>query len=95
MSVWTVLNEAEQDEVTAQFVDVINLCTGCPEPIQAILNLAEFMDHSEKGPLPVNYKMLSKCAETTRAYAKALRYNELSILEKISPTAEDCQTIIA
>jgi hypothetical protein len=35
--------------------------------------LAEFMDHSEKGSLPVNYKMLSKCAEQTRAYAKALR----------------------
>lgn len=48
MSVWTHLNEEEQDEVTAQFVDVITMCKGCPEPVQAILNLAEFMDHSEK-----------------------------------------------
>jgi hypothetical protein len=50
MSVWTKLNESEQDEVTAQFVDVITMCKTCPEPVQAILNLAEFMEHSEKVP---------------------------------------------
>lgn len=48
MSVWCQLDENEQDEVTAQFVDVITMCKSCPEPVQAILNLAEFMDHSEK-----------------------------------------------
>jgi hypothetical protein len=35
-----------------------------------------------------------ECAEITRAYAKALRYNELGIVAKEVPTAEDCQTII-
>jgi FKBP12-rapamycin complex-associated protein len=95
MSVWTQLDESEQDEVTAQFVDVITICKSCPEPVQAILNLAEFMDHSEKGPLPINFNMLIECAESTRAYAKAYRYNELSISEKEVPSAEDCQTIIA
>lgn len=39
--------------------------------------------------------MLMDCAEATRAYAKAFRYNELSIVEKPIPSAEDCQTIIA
>lgn len=47
MSVWTVIRSPEQDELTAQLVDVLTLCPHA-EPIQAILNLAEFMDHSEK-----------------------------------------------
>lgn len=47
MSVWTVIRSPEQDELTAQLVDVLTLCKHA-EPIQAILNLAEFMDHSEK-----------------------------------------------
>lgn len=42
------MSEGEQDELTAQLVDVIAMCKTTPEPIQAILNLAEFLDHSEK-----------------------------------------------
>lgn len=44
----------------------------------------------------MNYKMLSKCAEQTRAYAKALRYKELDVIDQESgePTAEDCQALI-
>lgn len=38
--------------------------------------------------------MLMECAERTRAYAKALRYDELSIVDKNCPTSTDCQTII-
>lgn len=40
--------------------------------------------------------MLSKSAEQTRAYAKALRYKELDIIKsrKGEPNAEDCQTLI-
>lgn len=46
--------------------------------------------------MPINYKVLSKCAESNRAYAKALRYKELQILSSdvLLPTAEDCQAII-
>lgn len=47
MSVWTEIPEHDQDELTNQLVDVLTLCQHS-EPIQAILNLAEFMDHSEK-----------------------------------------------
>ncbi|CAD5209675.1 unnamed protein product [Bursaphelenchus xylophilus] len=95
MSVWTELTESDQDEVTAQFVDVITICP-YSEPIQAVLNLAEFMDHSEKGPLPIKYNLLCECAENTRAYAKALRYKELHILssEVSTPSADDCQGLI-
>lgn len=40
--------------------------------------------------------MLSKCAEQTRAYAKALRYKELEILSVRNgePNSEDCQALI-
>lgn len=47
MSVWTEINEFEQDELSNHLVDVLTLCPHT-ESIQAILNLAEFMDHSEK-----------------------------------------------
>ena len=95
MSVWTEIRESEQDELTNRLVDVLTLCPHA-EPIQTLLNLAEFMDHSEKGPLPVNYNMLSRCAEQTRAYAKALRYKELEILSSKTgePNADDCQMLI-
>ncbi|KAI6231501.1 Serine/threonine-protein kinase TOR [Aphelenchoides besseyi] len=94
MSVWTQLNELDQNELTSSLVDVCELCA-FSEPVQEILNLAEFMDHSEKGPLPVCYAILIKHAEKTRAYAKALRYNELNILDRGLPNSDDCQTIIA
>ena len=40
--------------------------------------------------------MLSKSAEQTRAYAKALRYKELDILKsrKGEPNPDDCQSLI-
>jgi hypothetical protein len=47
VSVWTEIREPEQDELIGQLIKVLNICPYA-EPIQAILNLAEFMDHSEK-----------------------------------------------
>lgn len=40
--------------------------------------------------------MLSKCAEQTRAYAKALRYKEFEIISSRNgkPNAEDCEALI-
>ncbi|KAL3071944.1 hypothetical protein niasHT_035814 [Heterodera trifolii] len=100
MSVWTELPEREQNELTNQLIDVLRHCPHA-EPIQTILNLAEFMDHSEKainkGPLPIKHRMLSESAEKTRAYAKALRYKEMEILSTRGngePNADDCQTMI-
>uniref|UniRef100_A0A0K0DNI4 FAT domain-containing protein n=1 Tax=Angiostrongylus cantonensis TaxID=6313 RepID=A0A0K0DNI4_ANGCA len=70
-----------------------------PDVIQTILNLAEFMDHSERGPLPIAYDRLGKSAEETKAYAKALRYKELQIHKHLNRggnglTTEDCQALI-
>ena len=47
-----------------------------PEITQTILNLAEFMEHSDKGPLPLDPKLLGRQAMKCKAYAKALHYKE-------------------
>jgi hypothetical protein len=47
MSVWTELTSTDQDSLTESLLRVIKECPHT-EPIQTILNLAEFMDHSEK-----------------------------------------------
>ncbi|CAK5074309.1 unnamed protein product [Meloidogyne enterolobii] len=95
ISVWTELRESDQNQLTMLLIEILKQCPHA-EPIQAILNLAEFMDHSEKGPFPIDYNTLSKSAEQTRAYAKALRYKELDILKsrKGEPNPDDCQSLI-
>ncbi|KAE9555270.1 hypothetical protein FO519_001521 [Halicephalobus sp. NKZ332] len=105
MSVWTKLSTEEHTEIAYQFAECLRKCP-YGEATQAILNLAEFMDHSEKGPLPVNYPLLSESAAQVQAYAKALRYKELEMwsraadgldndLSYTQPLPKDCQQIIS
>jgi serine/threonine-protein kinase mTOR len=47
-----------------------------PEISQALLNLAEFMEHDEGGGLPIEIDVLAELALKCRAYAKALYYKE-------------------
>ncbi|KJH44456.1 HEAT repeat protein [Dictyocaulus viviparus] len=98
MSVWTELTEELQDRLTGSLLIALET-SNHPDVIQTILNLAEFMDHSERGPLPIAYDRLGKSAEETKAYAKALRYKELQIHKHfdrggIGLTTEDCQALI-
>ncbi|EGT38365.1 hypothetical protein CAEBREN_29363 [Caenorhabditis brenneri] len=79
MSVWTELDSETQKDLTSCLLRAIS--TGIPELIQTILNLAEFMDHSEKGPLPITHNVLGMWAEQTKAFAKACRYKEMSVLK--------------
>uniref|UniRef100_A0A915Q5B5 Serine/threonine-protein kinase TOR n=1 Tax=Setaria digitata TaxID=48799 RepID=A0A915Q5B5_9BILA len=94
MSVWTDLDEMQQKDLETNLKFALD--SNHTDIIQTILNLAEFMDHSEKGPLPVGSERLCKCAEQTRAYAKALRYTELNIREKFNkdPDPEHCRFLI-
>lgn len=48
-----------------------------PELSLAVLNLAEFLEHCEKGVLPISIKLLGDTAISCRAYAKALYYKVL------------------
>lgn len=103
MSVWTELDSEIQKDLTSCLLRAIS--TGIPELIQTILNLAEFMDHSEKGPLPITHNVLGMWAEQTKAFAKACRYKEMSVLKcsevapmtfrrKIRLEPNDCQSLI-
>lgn len=47
-----------------------------PEILQALLNLAEFMEHDPSGGLPIDIPILADLALKCRAYAKALHYRE-------------------
>ncbi|KAL3924907.1 MAG: hypothetical protein SGILL_000756 [Bacillariaceae sp.] len=47
-----------------------------PEILQALLNLAEFMEHDSSGGLPMDIPTLADLALKCRAYAKALHYKE-------------------
>ncbi|VDK68536.1 unnamed protein product [Litomosoides sigmodontis] len=95
MSVWIDLDEMQQRDLETNLKYALDF-SNHTDITQTILNLAEFMDHSEKGPLPVGSERLCKCAEYTRAYAKALRYTELNIREKFNkdPDPEHCRSLI-
>jgi Domain of unknown function (DUF3385) len=47
-----------------------------PEILQALLNLAEFMEHDPSNGLPIEIPVLAELALKCRAYAKALHYTE-------------------
>ena len=48
----------------------------CPEILQALLNLAGFLEHDPEGGLPIDISILAELALKCRAYAKALHYKE-------------------
>ncbi|VDP09821.1 unnamed protein product [Soboliphyme baturini] len=83
-SCWTELPDNYQNELTMSLQQALS-CDGSPEITQTILNLAEFLDHSDKGALPVDSKLLGRKAIETRAYAKALRYEENEFLHEGTP----------
>lgn len=47
-----------------------------PEILQALLNLAGFLEHDSEGGLPIDITILADLALKCRAYAKALHYKE-------------------
>ncbi|KAL1233036.1 Serine/threonine-protein kinase mTor [Trichinella pseudospiralis] len=83
-SCWPELSETYQDELI-ETLQLALSASECPEIIQAILNLAEFIDHTEKGPLPIDPKLLGEKALETRAFAKALRCKEAEFYNEVTP----------
>ena len=55
-----------------------------PEILQALLNLAEYMEHDDKA-LPIDIFRLSALAAKCHAYAKALHYKELESASSEEP----------
>ncbi|XP_046989267.1 serine/threonine-protein kinase mTOR isoform X1 [Schistocerca americana] len=75
VSCWTELSKSLQDELI-QSLEQALMVPDLPEITQTILNLAEFMEHCDKGPLPLDPQLLGERAMHCRAYAKALHYKE-------------------
>ncbi|PNF25178.1 Serine/threonine-protein kinase mTOR, partial [Cryptotermes secundus] len=75
VSCWTELSESLQNELI-QSLEQALMVPDLPEITQTILNLAEFMEHCDKGPLPLDPQLLGERAMHCRAYAKALHYKE-------------------
>ncbi|KAG8279048.1 hypothetical protein J6590_008066 [Homalodisca vitripennis] len=75
VSCWAELTDALQQELIRTLEQAL-MVPDLPEITQTILNLAEFMDHCDKGPLPLDPQLLGERAMHCRAYAKALHYKE-------------------
>ena len=75
VSCWVELEAGQQDELMASLEQAL-VVPDLPEITQTILNLAEFMEHCDKGPLPLDPSLLGQQAIKCRAYAKALHYKE-------------------
>ncbi|OMJ20268.1 Target of rapamycin [Smittium culicis] len=76
VSCFSEIPESEQNEL----VRAIDIAAGSPqmppEILQAILNLAEYMERDEK-PIPVSIEKLGDYALSCHALAKALHYKEI------------------
>lgn len=61
VSCWTELSEPMQKELIDSLRQALNV-PDIPEITQTILNLAEFMEHCDKGPLPLEPQLLGERA---------------------------------
>ncbi|MGH0128951.1 UNVERIFIED_CONTAM: hypothetical protein FKN15_057794 [Acipenser sinensis] len=88
LSCWSELSEEQQDELIRS-IELALTSQDIAEVTQTLLNLAEFMEHSDKGPLPLRddngIVLLGERAAKCRAYAKALHYKELEFQKDPSP----------
>ncbi|OXA52223.1 Serine/threonine-protein kinase mTOR [Folsomia candida] len=92
VSCWTELQEEQQNELIASLRQAL-MVDDLPEITQIILNLAEFMEHCDKGPLPLEPEFLGERAMSCCAYAKALHYKEEQFHK--SPSSEVLETLIS
>ena len=75
VSCWCELHEEMQNELVKNLEHSLR-SQSIPEVTQTLLNLAEFMEHTDIGSLPLSEDLLGQCASKSRAYAKALHYKE-------------------
>lgn len=92
VSCWSELDANQQDELMCSLEKALTE-PDLPEISQTILNLAEFMEHCDKGPLPLSPVLLGEQAMKCRAYAKALHYKEDDFHRK--PTVPVLEALIS
>ncbi|KAF6208231.1 hypothetical protein GE061_016683 [Apolygus lucorum] len=92
VSCWTEIPEHHQQELIRTLEQAL-MVPDLPEITQTILNLAEFMEHCDKGPLPLDPQILGEKAMQCRAYAKALHYKEEEFHKE--PTSQVVEALIS
>ncbi|XP_048250308.1 serine/threonine-protein kinase mTOR-like isoform X1 [Haliotis rufescens] len=92
VSCWTELTETQQDELIHSLEQALT-SQEIPEITQTLLNLAEFMEHCDKGPLPLASNILGQRAMRCQAYAKALHYKEEEFHR--GPTTDTLEALIS
>lgn len=86
-----LIRASVQEELVRAISTALESSSLPPEITQTLLNLAEFMEHDDKN-LPIPISMLSGYALKCRAYAKALHYKELEVLQE--PSAHAIEELI-
>lgn len=76
-SCWSQMNETIQRQLVRSLEMAFSSPNIPPEILATLLNLAEFMEHDERHPLPIDIRLLGALAEKCRAFAKALHYKEM------------------
>jgi FKBP12-rapamycin complex-associated protein len=92
VSCWTELYEQYQDELVRAIETALISPNIPPEILQALLNLAEFMEHDDKA-LPIDIRTLGSYAAKCHAFAKALHYKELEFISE--PNADTIESLIS
>ena len=92
VSCWCELHEDMQNELVKNLEHSLR-SQNIPEVTQTLLNLAEFMEHTDIGSLPLSGELLGQCASKSRAYAKALHYKEQEFHN--GPTTETLEALIS
>nr|XP_046918339.1 serine/threonine-protein kinase mTOR-like [Dermatophagoides farinae] len=90
-SCWNELSQSQQQELVTLLEETMKE-QEVPEVTGILLNLAEFLEHIDQGPLMFDVKVLSERAMKCRAYAKALHYKEKEFQER--PTTENLGALI-
>ncbi|CAH0400987.1 unnamed protein product [Chilo suppressalis] len=93
MSCWTELDDRARKELVSALERALTV-PDSPELALTVLNLAEFMEHCEKGALPIPIKLLGDTAISCRAYAKALYYKEEEYRRNVSTQVVEALILI-
>ncbi|KAJ1971618.1 phosphatidylinositol kinase- protein kinase tor1, partial [Dimargaris xerosporica] len=91
VTIWTESPEPDQDLLVQAMRNALTTKDVPNEILQTVLNLAEFMEHSEKA-IQIDIRTLAAFAMNCNAYAKALHYSELTF--STAATADNLNTLI-
>lgn len=89
ISCWPELYDQFQDELMCSLHTALSSNTIPVDILQALLNLAEYMERNDKA-LPINNKDLGRSAEKCQAFAKALHYQESEYLSNPNEEVIEC-----